>query len=47
MTTTIMDMQFIGSFLCGLKLGLDIAYGLKNYDGHLLSDEAEEDARRS
>ena len=41
------DMQSMDSFLCGLKLGLDIAYGLKNYDGHLLDDEAEEDVRRS
>jgi len=33
--------------ICGLKLGLDLAYGLKNYDGHLLGDEAEEDVRWS
>lgn len=35
------------SFLYGLKLGLDLAYGLEHYDGHLLDDEAEEDVRRS
>ena len=27
-------------------LGLDLAYELKHYDGHLLGDEAEEDVRR-
>ena len=41
------DVQSMGSFLCGLKLGLDLVYGLKHYDGHLLGDEAEEDVRRS
>ena len=41
------DVQSMDSFLRGLKLGLDLAYGLKHYDGHLLGDEAEEDARRS
>ena len=41
------DMQSMDNFLCGLKLGLDLAYGLKHYDGHLLGDEAEEDVRRS
>ena len=41
------DMQSMDSFLCGLKLGLDLAYVLKYYDGHLLGDEAEEDVRRS
>ena len=40
-------MQSMDSFFCGLKLGLDIAYGLKHYDGHLLGDEAEEDVRRN
>ena len=40
------DMQSMDSFLCGLKLGLDLAYELKHYDGHLLGDEAEEDVRR-
>ena len=41
------DVQSMDSFLCGLKLGLDLAYGLKHYDGHLLGDEAEEDVRRN
>lgn len=41
------DVQSMDSFLCGLKLGLDLAYVLKNYDGHLLGDETEEDVRRS
>lgn len=41
------DMQSMDSFLCGLKLGLELAYGLKHYDGHILGDEAEEDVRRS
>ena len=43
----LVDVRSIDSFLCGLKLGLDLAYGLKHYDGHLLDDEAEEDVRRS
>lgn len=43
----LMDMQSMDSFLCGLKLGLNLAYELKHYDGHLLGDEAEEDVRRS
>lgn len=43
----LVDTRSIDSFLCGLKLGLDLAYGLKHYDGHLLDDEAEEDVRRS
>ena len=43
----LMDMQSMDSFLCGLKLGLDLAYGLKHYDGYLLGEEAEEDVRRS
>lgn len=41
------DVQSMDSFLCGLKLGLNLAYGLKHYDGHLLGDETEEDVRRS
>ena len=41
------DVQSMDGFLCGLKLGLDLAYGLKHYDGHLLGDEAEEDVRHS
>ena len=41
----LVDVQSMDSFLCGLKLGLDLAYGLKHYDGHLLGDE--EDVRRS
>ena len=41
------DVQSVDSFLYGLKLGLELAYGLKHYDGHLLDDEAEEDVRRS
>ena len=32
----LVGMQSMDSFFCGLKLGLDIAYGLKHYDGHLL-----------
>ena len=43
----LVDVRSMDSFLCGLKLGLDLAYGLKHYDGHLLDDEAEEDVRRS
>ena len=43
----LVDVQSMDSFLCGLKLGLDLAYGLEYYDGHLLDDEAEEDVRRS
>ena len=43
----LVDVRSIDSFLCGLKLGLELAYGLKHYDGHLLGDEAEEDVRRS
>ena len=43
----LMDVQSMDSFLCGLKLGLDFAYGLKHNDGHLLGDETEEDVRRS
>ena len=39
-------MQPMDSFLCGLKLGLDLGYELKDSDGHLLGDEAEEDVRR-
>lgn len=35
------------SFLCGLKLGLDLACGLKHYEGHLLGDEDVEDVRWS
>ena len=41
------DVQSMDSFLCGQKLGMDLAYELKHYDGHLLGDEAEEDVRRS
>ena len=43
----LVDVRSMDSFLCGLKLGLELAYGLKHYDGHLLGDEAEEDVRRS
>ena len=42
----LVDVQSMDSFLCGPKLGLVIAYGVKHYDGHLLGDEAEEDVRR-
>jgi len=36
------------SFLFGFKLATEIAYELKNYDGHLRSDKnADEDIRRS
>ena len=40
------DMQSMDSFLCGLKLGPNLAYGLKHCDGHLLGNETEEDVRR-
>lgn len=42
----LVDMQFMDSFLFGLKPSLNLTYGLKHYDGHLLDDAVDEDVRR-
>ena len=37
----------LDSFIFGFKLATQLAHELKKYDGHLRSDDADEDVRRS
>ena len=43
----LVDEIGLDSFIFGFKLATQLAHELKKYDGHLRSDSADEDVRRS